>query len=529
MKKLLALLPLMTLATGVQADTAYGSLGNFDTVNDTGGICYGFEIEVDDARSTDIGYTYNYNHYGTPKISEDTNRNPGHYTTLITYKAVNPAGTTTGFTNFAPSGTISPTGGHQCTNPSVNLGCEHFGASIYSTTYTAVKYRWLDDKGNDCNGANSIVHVSTPVYNYKPPVFAPPVLNQPPVIQVPAQVVAVIPAPVVPNMVAPIKEFGDPSWVKVITTSTHKANVLALEDLVGDEDANHVALWRNGIPFNKNTDIETEWYLLQTENGTKNPARAELSGGADKIGDGSQVVTRRYEFYAYGAGNGTSDGSIDDESGEAMCDTVAAVANPDGTYNGTGTRQVTKYLPGSGQQETVTNTFDCSSVVVVGPYVGAQMTEFNAVAALDIINSLPDTKVGEYFQDRKLPVGGNTPYTTSASSLPNGLTLDSATGVLKGVPAKVGAYNFTVNVSDKDNKSVSKALALHVTGPGDVTGATGKIDYQIDSYDLAAIKAKNSPNVVEAGDPADVNGDRKINFLDYRAASLLCTKPHCTH
>lgn len=525
MKKILALLPLMALSTTPQADTAYGALSNFDTVNDTGGTCYGFEIEVDDAHSTDVSYTYNYNHYGTPKISEDTNRVPGHITTLITYKTLSPSGNTSGFTNYAPPGTITATGGHQCTNPAVNQGCEHFGAGL--RTYTAVKYRWLDQAGNDCNGANAVVHVSTPVYNYQPPVFAPPVLNQPPVVQVPAQVVAKIPAPIAPNIVAPVKEFGDPSWVKVIKTSTHKANILPLEDLVGDEDANHVALWRNGIAFNQNTDIETEWYLLQTQNGS-NPAKAELSGGADDMGDGSEVVTRRYEFYAYGAGDGSSDDSIDDESGEAACDKVAAVANADGTFNGTGTRQVTKYVPGSGQQETYKITFDCSTVAIVGRYLGAQMAQFNAVAPLDIIAALPDSKVGEYFQDRKLAVGGNTPYSANAGSLPPGLTLDTTTTVLKGFPSKVGAYSFTVNVTDHDNKPTSKALTLNVTGPGDVTGTTGNIDFEIDSYDLAAIKARNGQNAA-AGDPADVNGDSKINFLDYRAASLLCTKPRCAH
>jgi hypothetical protein len=30
------------------ASTAYGSLNNFDCVNDTGSECHGFEIELDD-------------------------------------------------------------------------------------------------------------------------------------------------------------------------------------------------------------------------------------------------------------------------------------------------------------------------------------------------------------------------------------------------------------------------------------------------------------------------------------------------
>ena len=53
------------------ASTAYGTLNNFDCVNDTGVEAHGFEIEIDDVHSKDITYTYDYNHYGIPKIIED--------------------------------------------------------------------------------------------------------------------------------------------------------------------------------------------------------------------------------------------------------------------------------------------------------------------------------------------------------------------------------------------------------------------------------------------------------------------------
>src|ERR1039457_4077075 len=71
-----------------RASIAYGSINNFDTVNDTGVPCHGFEIELDDIRSTDITYTYDYNHYGTPKITEDTFSVPGHTNVIVRYEAV---------------------------------------------------------------------------------------------------------------------------------------------------------------------------------------------------------------------------------------------------------------------------------------------------------------------------------------------------------------------------------------------------------------------------------------------------------
>ena len=76
-KPLLTALLLAASAVSSEASIAYGSINNFDTVNDTGHECHGFEIELEDCHSTGISYTYNYNHYGVPKITED-NSIPGH-------------------------------------------------------------------------------------------------------------------------------------------------------------------------------------------------------------------------------------------------------------------------------------------------------------------------------------------------------------------------------------------------------------------------------------------------------------------
>ena len=72
-RTLLILVSLVALLDGqsARASIAYGSINNFDTVNDTGHECHGFEIEIEDCHSSSIGYTYNYNHYGVPKITQD--------------------------------------------------------------------------------------------------------------------------------------------------------------------------------------------------------------------------------------------------------------------------------------------------------------------------------------------------------------------------------------------------------------------------------------------------------------------------
>lgn len=46
---LFAFLMLLAPARPAAASTAYGTLNNFDVVNDTGSRCHGFEIEIEDA------------------------------------------------------------------------------------------------------------------------------------------------------------------------------------------------------------------------------------------------------------------------------------------------------------------------------------------------------------------------------------------------------------------------------------------------------------------------------------------------
>jgi hypothetical protein len=112
-------------AHAASASTAYGDLNNFDVVNDTGQECHGFEIEIEDVRSTDITYTYDWNHYGAPKIREDLS-DPAHPKVFVRYQsAKDPDGNWVACTAM-PAAPLTPTDGHSCTNPAVNDGCEHF-------------------------------------------------------------------------------------------------------------------------------------------------------------------------------------------------------------------------------------------------------------------------------------------------------------------------------------------------------------------------------------------------------------------
>src|SRR3954463_4158593 len=47
--------------------TLYGSLSNFDVLNDTGRETYGFEIEIR-GNLTSIGGSFSWNRYGAPQV-----------------------------------------------------------------------------------------------------------------------------------------------------------------------------------------------------------------------------------------------------------------------------------------------------------------------------------------------------------------------------------------------------------------------------------------------------------------------------
>jgi uncharacterized protein YhjY with autotransporter beta-barrel domain len=65
-------------------------------------------------------------------------------------------------------------------------------------------------------------------------------------------------------------------------------------------------------------------------------------------------------------------------------------------------------------------------------------------------NSLPNGAAGTAYSQQLAATGGGAPYAFSVSvgTLPTGLTLDAASGLLHGTPTAFGAFNFTVKATD---------------------------------------------------------------------------------
>jgi Putative Ig domain/IPT/TIG domain len=90
-----------------------------------------------------------------------------------------------------------------------------------------------------------------------------------------------------------------------------------------------------------------------------------------------------------------------------------------------------------------------------------------AVLAVSTV-SLPAATVGQGYDATLTASGGTTPYawSLSDSSLPEGLSLDGATGEITGTPSSSGTSDFTVEVTDSETptpQTATKALSIDVT------------------------------------------------------------------
>lgn len=87
-------------------------------------------------------------------------------------------------------------------------------------------------------------------------------------------------------------------------------------------------------------------------------------------------------------------------------------------------------------------------------------------ASVNILTvSLPGVVRGRLYKQTLQAAGGVRPYTwsISAGSLPPGLTLNPATGLISGKPTTRGAWSFTVRVRDSQAVAASDTQALKIT------------------------------------------------------------------
>lgn len=320
---LAAALALAFAAPWAAATTTFGSLANFDSVNDTGHTAHGFEIELEGIDRSQISDVFGLNRnfgttspgdverYGLPTVSDMLDAGGKVIGARVTYLASFANGTWSAGT---ASGVFNTPGESCWAFGNVgypNVPCDHFGVSTIGSP-TRTTYNWLVETANP--GELVKAGVAIPSVSFTPP----PVAGAP--------VVAVIK----PQAVDPLVPQNNAYWVKIVQTSLPE-NV-DLNDLLGG----HHAFENPGVAgLGEVPETEIEWQVLQ-------PGFVdEVSKAVDPKGDPSVVV--RYEFYRYL-------GRFDDEG----------LVDP------------------SADQTPVGNTLN----QYVGNYVGEQIAGFNAVQAV---------------------------------------------------------------------------------------------------------------------------------------------------
>jgi hypothetical protein len=161
-------------------------------------------------------------------------------------------------------------------------------------------------------------------------------------------------------------------------------------------------------------------------------------------------VTRRYEFYAYV-------GPTDPTTHEALAKKVGA----DGLHG------VNQY----------------SNTVVVGNYLGAQMSAYKNQLPIGLTENIADGTMNTPYPTRTIVIAG-APFTcTNDGNLPSGMTFDTVTGQLSGIPTESGVYTFRVRVSGTNQPTVEHAYSFAIMGLNQVLPPHSTVDIVSDPLD----------------------------------------------
>jgi hypothetical protein len=305
-----------------------------------------------------------------------------------------------------------------------------------------VKYSWLvEDAANPSALTPVAASVPNPVWTVvpQPPlvVAQPPlVVPQPPINNVP-QPPIIIPQPPA-NVPQPPKvnvaiaapqpnyyEFGEPRWVKVTATGTLQ-NV-AVEDLVAE----------NAVIQKARTQTQLEWQLLQTDTG--NPAAGQIDLTGVKLDPGATGVVYRFEFYKY-------TGNRDPATNEALF-------GPNGDtpgVKGPSVGDLGQFIVAQNAGINFDGVIPAAPPLPIAPTLNATISGATVNSAYSqVVNATP----GNPFDVLAIAVTG----------LPAGLSFDTATNTITGIPTVVGTFPLTINVQDvTNNTSISGTTSIQV-------------------------------------------------------------------
>ena len=151
-----------------------------------------------------------------------------------------------------------------------------------------------------------------------------------------------------------------------------------------------------------------------------------------------------------------------------------------GGLNFSGTGQISGAATSSGAFTFTAQVTDANSNRATKQFTLAVAGGISVTSA-----SLPAGATQAPYAQTLAATGGTPPYLWSltAGSLPNGLSLQAATGTLEGTPTATGDFTFTVTVTDANSVTAQKQFTLSIgtavifTTPASLPGATAGASY----------------------------------------------------
>lgn len=120
---------------------------------------------------------------------------------------------------------------------------------------------------------------------------------------------------------------------------------------------------------------------------------------------------------------------------------------------------------------------------------------------------LPDGVLGQPISQTITAAGGAPPYTWSANGLPDGLSIDSASGIISGSASAGGSFSFTVTVTDNLRATATARLQLRISMPAlPAVAITGLPDVSNPADQLKIQVTLSSPY------PGSVSGQLSLSF-----------------
>jgi len=151
--------------------------------------------------------------------------------------------------------------------------------------------------------------------------------------------------------------------------------------------------------------------------------------------------------------------------------------------------------------------YSIDDVVISTSYVGPDYV----IGGFQITtNSLPQGNIGTSYNATLSATGGSPPYTWSiiSGNLPNGLSLNSSTGIISGTPTTQGTFNFTIQVKDNENNTATKSLSITINQPdttpptrsngsptGELPAGTTQITLSLTTNENATCRYSATPNI----------------------------------